>query len=246
MAVSLLGSHVFELRKTVRGCFRAWSPRVPSLPSSRWASPWQPNWSGASSFTPPKKTQTCKPSDTQAAAPPPREEPPLTYICLSALYCLSTQCPHWDSNPEHKDFKSSVSANWTMGARTPHSSGHKHLLFHENAPEPKQKHISNGSPRSATAITTQKHRWATKPGSWRASGHKNGRCRRPKSSTPPFALSQVRYLREHTPKSGYFRALPSGVPVQYRLLPGMPGAGSAGGGSRRCRGRRSGSVPRWS
>lgn len=67
-------------------------------------------------FYPPQKTQTCKPSDTQAAAPPPREEPPLTYICLSALYCLSTQCPHWDSNPEHKDFKSSVSANWTMGA----------------------------------------------------------------------------------------------------------------------------------
>lgn len=133
-----------------------------------------------------------------------------------------------------------------LWGRTPHSSGHKHLLFHENAPEPKQKHISNGSPRSATAITTQKHRWATKPGSWRASGHKNGRCRRPKSSTPPFALSQVRYLREHTPKSGYFRALPSGVPVQYRLLPGMPGAGSAGGESRRCRGRRSGSVPRWS
>ena len=31
-------------------------------------------------------------------------------------YRLSTQCPHWDSNPEHKDFKSSVSANWTMGA----------------------------------------------------------------------------------------------------------------------------------
>ena len=155
------------------------------------------------------------------------------------------ECPHWDSNPEHKDFKSSVSANWTMGAH-PASSEHKHLLFHENAPEPKQKHISNGSPRSATAITTQKHRWATKPGSWRASGHKNGRCRRPKSSTPPFALSQVRYLREHTPKSGYFRALPSGVPVQYRLLPGMPGAGSAGGESRRCRGRKSGSEPRWS
>ena len=37
-----------------------------------------------------------------------------------------TTYTHWDSNPEHKDFKSSVSANWTMraypeqfGAQTP-------------------------------------------------------------------------------------------------------------------------------
>ena len=62
---------------------------------------------------------TCKPSDTQAATPPPREEPPLIY---TARLCVSMLCPHWDSNPEHKDFKSSVSANWTMRAY-PEQSG---------------------------------------------------------------------------------------------------------------------------
>ena len=184
-----------------------------------------------------------KTPDTQAAAPPLREEPLL--ISIPRIYASLCSAPT-GTRTQNTRILSPLSLPIGLWGRTPHSSGHKHLLFHENAPEPKQKHISNGSPRSATAITTQKHRWATKPGSWRASGHKNGRCRRPKSSTPPFALSQVRYLREHTPKSGYFRALPSGVPVQYRLLPGMPGAGSAGGESRRCRGRRSGSVPRWS
>ena len=41
------------------------------------------------------------------------------------------ECPHWDSNPEHKDFKSSVSANWTMGARLVQTE-HKTPLFHES------------------------------------------------------------------------------------------------------------------
>lgn len=74
-------------------------------------------------YPPPKKTQTCKPSNTRAATPPLREEPPPIY---TAHLRVSMQCPHWDSNPEHKDFKSSVSANWTMraypeqfGAQTP-------------------------------------------------------------------------------------------------------------------------------
>ena len=49
-----------------------------------------------------------------------------------------------------------------LWGRTPHSSGHKHLLFHENAPEPKQKHISNGSPNPAVASIMQKHWWAAK------------------------------------------------------------------------------------
>ena len=67
----------------------------------------------------PTKPQTCKLSDTQAAAPPPREEPPPIY---TAHLGASMLCPHWDSNPEHKDFKSSVSANWTMRAH-PEQSG---------------------------------------------------------------------------------------------------------------------------
>ena len=74
-------------------------------------------------YPPPQKTQTCKPSNTRAATPPLREEPPPIY---TAHLRVSMQCPHWDSNPEHKDFKSSVSANWTMrahpayvGAQTP-------------------------------------------------------------------------------------------------------------------------------
>lgn len=72
-------------------------------------------------FYPPpqKKTQTCKPSNTRAATPPLREEPPPIY---TAHLRVSMQCPHWDSNPEHKDFKSSVSANWTMRAY-PEQSG---------------------------------------------------------------------------------------------------------------------------
>ncbi len=70
-------------------------------------------------YPPPKKTQTCKPSNTRAATPPPREEPPPIY---TARLRMSIPCPHWDSNPEHKDFKSSVSANWTMRAY-PEQSG---------------------------------------------------------------------------------------------------------------------------
>ena len=194
---------------------------------------------------PPKKPRHVN-LQTRKRRPLPHGKSRRSLIYAYRLYIASQRSAPTGTRTQNTRILSPLSLPIGLWGRTPHSSGHKHLLFHENAPEPKQKHISNGSPRSATAITTQKHRWATKPGSWRASGHKNGRCRRPKSSTPPFALSQVRYLREHTPKSGYFRALPSGVPVQYRLLPGMPGAGSAGGESRRCRGRRSGSVPRWS
>ncbi len=67
----------------------------------------------------PMETQTCKPSNTRAATPPLREEPPPIY---TAHLRVSMQCPHWDSNPEHKDFKSSVSANWTMRAY-PEQSG---------------------------------------------------------------------------------------------------------------------------
>lgn len=203
-------------------------------------------WVGGIVFYPPPKKPRHVNLQTRERRLLPYGKSRRSLIYAYRLYIASQRSAPTGTRTQNTRILSPLSLPIGLWGRTPHSSGHKHLLFHENAPEPKQKHISNGSPRSATAITTQKHRWATKPGSWRASGHKNGRCRRPKSSTPPFALSQVRYLREHTPKSGYFRALPSGVPVQYRLLPGMPGAGSAGGESRRCRGRRSGSVPRWS
>ena len=59
------------------------------------------------------------------------------------------ECPHWDSNPEHKDFKSSVSANWTMGARLVHTK-HRTPLFHESrvthihASAPKNPHRLSG------------------------------------------------------------------------------------------------------
>ena len=233
MPVSLLGSHVFE-----HG-----TPRVPSLPSSRWASPWQPNWSGASPF----KLQTPHPRHVN---PQTHKRRPLPHgksrrLSIPHAYACLYRAPT-GTRTQNTRILSPLSLPIGLWGRTPYTSGHKHLLFHENAPEPKQKHISNSSPHPAVASITQKRWWATKPGSWRASGHKNGRCRRPKSSTPPIAFISNALSQGNTPKSDYFRALPSGVPVQYRLLPGMPGAGSAGGESRRCRDRKSGSEPRWS
>lgn len=153
-------------------------------------------WVGGIAFLTPNTTsQTYKPSDTQTAAPPPREEPPLIY---TARLCASMPCPHWDSNPEHKDFKSSVSANWTMRAH-PAYVGAQTPIIPRKRTEPKQKHISNSSPHPAVASLMQKRWWATKLDSLQAPRRKNGRCRRLRSSTPPIALSQVRYLMEIDP-----------------------------------------------
>lgn len=113
MPVSLLGSHVFGLQKTVCGCFLSMEPAGTIASFEQVGIPMATELVGGIVFYPPPKTQTCKPSNTRAATPPLREEPPPIY---TAHLRVSMQCPHWDSNPEHKDFKSSVSANWTMGA----------------------------------------------------------------------------------------------------------------------------------
>ena len=154
------------------------------------------------------------------------------------------ECPHWDSNPEHKDFKSSVSANWTMGAH-PASSEHKHLLFHENAPEPKRKHISNvprAQPQQSPCKSTGGR---LSPAAGEHPGTKTGGA---EDRSPPHRplLYLTCAISGGNPESSDFRALPSGGSAQYRLPAGTPGAGSAGGESRRCRDRKSGSEPRWS
>ena len=132
------------------------------------------------------------------------------------------ECPHWDSNPEHKDFKSSVSANWTMGARLVHTK-HRTPLFHES----RVTHIRSSVPYSPHRLNTAK-------------GGTEDRSPRRR----PFHVQGLSGLTGYRPAR--FRALPCAVRERYRLLPGMPGAGSAGGESRRCRDRRSGSEPRWS
>ena len=70
-------------------------------------------------FYPPQKPRHVNLQTRERRLLPLREEPPPIY---TAHLRVSMQCPHWDSNPEHKDFKSSVSANWTMRAY-PEQSG---------------------------------------------------------------------------------------------------------------------------
>ena len=70
-------------------------------------------------FSPPQNPRYVNLQIRKRRPLPPREEPPPIY---TAHLHASMQCPHWDSNPEHKDFKSSVSANWTMRAY-PEQSG---------------------------------------------------------------------------------------------------------------------------
>ena len=74
------------------------------------------------------------------------------------------ECPHWDSNPEHKDFKSSVSANWTMGARLVHTK-HRTPLFHESRVTHIRSSVPNSphrlSPEAGAGWMTKCHPWET-------------------------------------------------------------------------------------
>ena len=150
------------------------------------------------------------------------------------------ECPHWDSNPEHKDFKSSVSANWTMGARLVHTK-HRTPLFHES----RVTHIRASVPKNPHRLSPKTGRLddeAPIPGNTVNTATDDAEDRSLRRR--PFHVQGLSGLTDYRPAR--FRALPCAVRERYRLLPGKPGAGSAGGESRRCRDQRSGSEPRWS
>ena len=152
------------------------------------------------------------------------------------------ECPHWDSNPEHKDFKSSVSANWTMGARLAKTE-HKTPLFHESRVTHIRSSVPN-NPRRSRLIREGADKAAKQPPLGNTVNTAKGGAEDRSPRRRPFHVQGLSGLTGY--RTARFRALPCAVRERYRLLPGMPGAGSAGGESRRCRGRRSGSVPRWS
>ena len=103
------------------------------------------------------------------------------------------ECPHWDSNPEHKDFKSSVSANWTMGARLAKTE-HKTPLFHESRVTHIRSSVPN-SPRRSRLIREGADKAAKQPSRGEHREYDDGRRRRPKSSAPP--VSHPRPKRPH-------------------------------------------------
>lgn len=124
-------------------------------------------------FYPPQKPRHVN-LQTRKRRPLPHGKSRRSLIYAYRLYIASQRSAPTGTRTQNTRILSPLSLPIGLWGRTPHSSGHKHLLFHENAPEPKQKHISNGSPRSATAITTQKHWWAAKLDSSQALRHTMG------------------------------------------------------------------------
>ena len=127
---------------------------------------------------------------TQGGGPFPRGNgpPPCMRHRLTA-----DECPHWDSNPEHKDFKSSVSANWTMGARLAKTE-HKTPLFHESRVTHIRSSVPN-NPRRSRLIREGADKAAKQPSRGEHREYSEGRRRRPKSSAPP--VSRPRPKRPH-------------------------------------------------